>query len=96
MKFTRKRIYILAIIAQAIYCSTYITLRYTKIIVRYENRAIESQTRIEARKSEWFDLIPSIGVIEKTKVNTLNLIFYPLERIEEVIHDLNTKEPTSR
>jgi hypothetical protein len=90
MKLNRKRISILAAILLVGYGGTYLTLRSTGIVTRYENRGIEKGNEVKAKISEWNDLIPSLGKPGRIAVNSINLVFFPLRRVEEFAYNLNT------
>ena len=90
MKLNRKRISILATILLVGYGGTYLTLRSTGIVTRYENRGIEKGNEVKAKISEWNDLIPSLGKPGRIAVNSINLVFFPLRRVEEFAYNLNT------
>jgi len=96
MKLNRKSITALAAILLVCYGGAYLTLRCTGMVTRYENRGSEEGNKVKAKASEWNDLIPNLGKIERLGVNAINIVFYPLQRIEEFAYNLNTKEPTSR
>ena len=91
MRSNRKRIFILAVVLVIGYCGAYLSLRFTGIITRNENRGAEEGNEIKAKASEWYDLIPSLGKAESIAVNGINVIFYPLEWFEEIAHNLYSK-----
>ena len=66
-----------------LYGVCYLMLRMSGGIVRHENRGEPGGNEIRARVSQFHGLIPELDSLESGKVGVLNVLFFPMRKIEE-------------